>query len=106
MVALASAELGRVPLASVIYHKRWFVQVLAALGILALGYIAIENWTFGFERVVDLRLKPVNEASRKLQRAEAELSRLKEQRDRTVTNAGERRELRGESSNATPALPT
>jgi hypothetical protein len=38
------------------------------LGILALGYLAVENWTFGFERVVDLRLKPVNAASGELAR--------------------------------------
>ena len=50
------AELGRVPLASVVYNKRALVRAVALLGIGALGYLAIENWTFGFERVVDLRL--------------------------------------------------
>jgi hypothetical protein len=48
MVALAVAELGRVPLASVIYHKHKLMQGIAILGILALGYLAVENWTFGF----------------------------------------------------------
>src|SRR5882724_5710689 len=54
MVALAAAELGRVPLASVIYHKHKLMQGIAILGILTLGYLAVENWTFGFERIVDL----------------------------------------------------
>ena len=92
MVALAAAELGRVPLASVFYHKDRIMQVVAVFGIVALGYIAVENWTFGFERVVDLRLKPVNDAHRELQRAEAELSGLKEQRDRTVAGSDRKRE--------------
>jgi hypothetical protein len=65
------------------------------LGILALGYLAVENWTFGFERVVDLRLKPVNAAARALERAEAELSRLKGQRDHLAASGGQKRnELR------------
>lgn len=64
MVALAVAELGRVPLASVIFHKHKFMQGTAIVGIVALGYLAAENWTFGFERIVDLRLKSVNTAAR------------------------------------------
>src|SRR5262249_60897702 len=82
MVALAVAELGRVPLASVIYHKHKLMQAIAILGILALGYLAVENWTFGFERIVDLRLKPVNTASRDLLRTEVELAALVDQRKR------------------------
>src|SRR5215467_15999690 len=64
MVALAVAELGRVPLASVFFHKHKLMQGIAIVGIAALGYLAVENWTFGFERIVDLRLKSVNIASR------------------------------------------
>jgi len=66
MVALAVAELGRVPLASIIYHRHKLIQVVAILGIAGLGYLAVENWTFGFERIVELRLKPVSAASREL----------------------------------------
>jgi hypothetical protein len=95
MVALAVAELGRVPLASVVYDKHRVMQAVAVLGILALGYLAVENWTFGFERVVDLRLKPVNAAARDLQWAEAELSRLKEQQGHIAASGGQKRnELR------------
>ena len=95
MVALAAAEFGRVPLASVIYDKHKVMQAVAVLGILALGYLAVENWTFGFERVVDLRLKPVNAAARELARVEAELSRLKDQRDHLAASSGQKRnELR------------
>jgi hypothetical protein len=91
MVALAVAELGRVPLASVIYHKQKFMQGIAILGIMALGYLAVENWTFGFERIVDLRLKPVNSASRELSRAEADLSALVDQRKDETTSSGQKR---------------
>src|SRR5262249_56616961 len=73
MVALAVAEAGRVPLASVIYYKHKFMQLVAILGILALGYLAVENWTFGFERIVDLRLKTVNTASAELSPVEGDL---------------------------------
>jgi hypothetical protein len=92
MVALAAAELGRVPLASAIFHKHWLMMMVALVGIISLGYIAVENWTFGFERVVDLRLKPVKTAIREVQRAEAELSRLREQGERLVADAGRKRE--------------
>jgi hypothetical protein len=95
MVALAAAELGRVPLASVVYDKHRVIQAVAVLGILALGYLAVENWSFGFERVVDLRLKPVNSALRDLQRAEADLSRLQGQREQMIASSEHKRnELR------------
>jgi hypothetical protein len=54
MVALAVAELGRVPLASVIFYKHKLMQGIAILGIFALGYLAVENWTFGFERALSI----------------------------------------------------
>jgi hypothetical protein len=92
MVALAVAELGRVPLASVIYHKHKFMQGIAVLGIVSLGYLAVENWTFGFERIVDLRLKHVNTASRELSRAEAEFSALLEHRKQKATSSGQKRD--------------
>jgi hypothetical protein len=54
MVALAVAELGRVPLASAIFNKHKLMQGIAIVGIMALGYLAAENWTFGFERIVSI----------------------------------------------------
>jgi hypothetical protein len=95
IVVLAVAELGRVPLASVLFHRHKVMQSIALLGIVALGYLAVENWSFGFERIVDLRLKPVNAANRELSRAEAELSALVEQRRQMATNNDQKRnELR------------
>jgi hypothetical protein len=95
MVALAVAELGRVPLASVIFHKHKFMQGIAILGIVALGYLAAENWSFGFERIVDLRLKSVNTASRDQSRADAEVANLLERRKQmTSTDSQKREELR------------
>jgi len=77
MLALAIAELGRVPLTSVIFHRHKVTQAVAILGLVALGYLAVENWTIGFDRIVELRLGPVSTAQRDLSRAEAELSTLK-----------------------------
>src|SRR5262249_2385382 len=95
MVALAVAELGRVPLASAIFDKHKLMQGIAMLGILALGYLAIENWTVGFERIVDLRLKVMNAARGELARADAELSALVERRKQmTTSNSQKRDELR------------
>jgi hypothetical protein len=85
MVALAVTELGRVPLASVIFYKHKLMQGIAILGIFALGYLAVENYTFGFERIVDLRLKHVNAATAELARADAEVSVLVERR-KQLTN--------------------
>jgi hypothetical protein len=92
MVALAVAEFGRVPLASVIFHKHKLMQGVALLGILALGYLAVENWTFGFERVVELRLHSLNAANREFLVAEDELSSLREQRARTISSSGQNRD--------------
>jgi hypothetical protein len=93
--ALAAAELGRVPLASVFYSKNFLVQLLAIVGIFSLGYIAIENWTFSFERVVDLRLRTVNATSRDLQRAKSESVGLKEQQNQLrQSSEAKRNELR------------
>jgi len=86
------AELGRVPLASVIFDKYKVMQGVAVAGILALGYLAVENWTFGFERIVDLRLTSVNAASRELSRAEAELAALLDQRKQMVTGNVQKRD--------------
>jgi hypothetical protein len=95
MFALAVAEFGRVPLASALFNKHKLIQGIAILGIVALGYLAVENWTFGFERIVDLRLKSVNAASRELSRAEADLAALVERRKQmTSTDSQKRDELR------------
>jgi hypothetical protein len=92
MVALAVAELGRVPLASVIYDKHKFMQAIAILGIVSLGYLAVENWTFGFERIVDLRLKDVNAANQELSRAEAAHSTLLEQSKQMAASSAQKRD--------------
>ena len=64
MVAVAMSELGRVPLSSVIFHRHKLTQVVAVLGILALSYLAIENWTFGFDVVTRKRPRACCEDSR------------------------------------------
>jgi hypothetical protein len=92
MAAFAVAELGRVPLASVIFHKHKLMQGIAILGIVALGYLAAENWTFGFERIVDLRLKSVNIASREQASSDAKLAILVERRRQMTTADGQKRD--------------
>jgi hypothetical protein len=92
MVALATAELGRVPLASAVFHKHKFMQGIAILGIMALGYLAVENWAFGFERIVNLRLETVNTATSELQRAKADVGGLVELRGQMKTTNREKRE--------------
>ncbi len=77
MVTLAVAELGRVPLASAIYAKTRIMQCLAFAGLVALTYPALENWTIGVERVVNLRLDAVNKARAALAKAEAEALALR-----------------------------
>jgi hypothetical protein len=55
----------------------------------------VENWTFGFERIVNLRLKNVNTASSEASRADAELSALVTRRSQLESaNSDKRRELR------------
>jgi hypothetical protein len=92
MLALTVAELGRVPLASALYYKHKLIQGVAILGIVVLGYLAVENWTFGFERIVDLRLKGVNTATGESARADAELSALVERRKQMTTSNGQKRD--------------
>ena len=95
MLILAVAELGRVPLASVLFHRHRIMQAVALSGMLVLGYLAVENWTFGFERIVQLRLDPVNKAQLALSHAETDLKDLVNHRDQTATgNNGKREELR------------
>ena len=95
MAALAIAELGRVPLASVLFYRQKLMQLVALLGLIALGYLALENWTFGFERIVDLRLTAVNATSRELDRVKSDLSALEDQhRQLTASNRQKRDELR------------
>jgi len=68
---------------------------VAILGIAGLGYLAVENWTFGFERIVELRLKPVSAASRELSNADAALAALQNRRQQSSkSNAQKRDELR------------
>jgi hypothetical protein len=92
MLVLAVAELGRVPLASVLFHRSRVMQAVALVGIVVLGYLAVENWTFGFERIVELRLKPVSAAGLLLSRAEAHQADLIRQRDQANTGESDKRE--------------
>jgi hypothetical protein len=92
MVMLALAELGRVPLASVLFQRHKVMQAVAILGMIVLGYLAVENWIFGFERIVELRMKPVSAAALVVTQAEAKEKELVRQRDSTTKGDSARRD--------------
>jgi hypothetical protein len=92
MLMLAVAELGRVPLASVLFHRSRVMQAVALVGIVVLGYLAVENWTFGFERIVELRLRPVSAAGLLLSQAQAHQTDLIHQREAANTGESVKRE--------------
>jgi hypothetical protein len=77
MGMIAIAELGRIPLASLLFRRHKAVDTVPLAGIVLAG-AAFENWTFGFERIVELRLKPVSAARLVVAKAEAKLKDLEE----------------------------
>ena len=66
-------------IASVLLSKHRGIKMVAITGIVVLGYLAVENWTFGFERIVDMRSAQVKEAHLDLDKKEAEVKWLTEQ---------------------------
>jgi hypothetical protein len=80
MVMVALAELGRIPLTSVLYERHKRMQIVALIGITVLAGIAFENWFLGFERIVEQRLKPVSAAALVQSRKEDELADKEKQR--------------------------
>ena len=91
LVVLAVAELGRVPLASVLFSRHRAMQVVAITGIAVLGYLAVENRTFGFERIVDMRSKAVKEAHLVVDKKRHELEALQDQRGQTSSGDKDKR---------------
>jgi len=74
LVVLASTELLRIPLAQAFQRKRRLVpRALALATLLPICRIALENWTFGIERIVNLRLAQVESRRETLRRAEDRL---------------------------------
>ncbi len=75
LVVLAMTELLRIPLAQAFQRRRSVVaRGLALAALLPICAIAFENWTFGIERIVTLRVaevEPVREALRRAERAVA-----------------------------------
>lgn len=63
LALLASTELLRIPLTQAFCRKRGMtLRGLALTGVALAGLIAVENWTFGMERIVNWRLNAVTEA--------------------------------------------
>jgi hypothetical protein len=84
MGMIAVAELGRIPLISVLFHRHKVMQAIAFIGIVFLAGLAFENWMFGFERIVELRLKSVTAADLVLTKAEANLRDLESKHKNTT----------------------
>ena len=94
MGMIAVAELGRIPLTSVLFYRHKVMQTIAAIGIVFLAGLAFENWMFGFERIVELRLKPVSEAKLVVDKAEANLKDAERKHEAAIEgDTGRRREI-------------
>lgn len=91
MGMIAVAELGRIPLTSVLFHRHKAMQAVAFVGIVFLAGLAFENWMFGFERIVELRLNPVSAAERVLTKAEADKRDAETKRDTAASDNNSRR---------------
>jgi hypothetical protein len=77
LVVLAMAELLRIPLAQAFSQKkRSLARMLALAALIPLCGITVENWTFGIERIVTLRLHDVEPMRVALRAAEASVSDL------------------------------
>jgi hypothetical protein len=105
MGMIAVAELGRIPLTSLLFRRHKTVQVVALAGMVVLAGLSFENWLFGFERIVELRFKTVSEASSDLAKSSAKLKDLESQRDSATVNDAKRRdELRSDLDRVVKAI--
>jgi hypothetical protein len=93
MIVLAVAELGRVPLVSAFFYRGVVIRCVCLLAILALSYLAIENWTIGFERLFSMRLNEVMAAASAVARADADRLALESENNQEA-NTQKRAELR------------
>jgi hypothetical protein len=77
LALLAATELLRLPLTNALCQKRGIlVRGIALVALLIAASIAIENWYFGMERIVTLRMRPVQEARVALSEARGALGNL------------------------------
>jgi hypothetical protein len=90
MGMIGVAELGRIPLTSVLFYRHKVMQTIALIGIIFLAGLAFENWMFGFERIVQLRLGPVNEAKSDFDDKNDRLATLTGERDNAAANDKEK----------------
>jgi hypothetical protein len=77
LIVLAAGELLRIPFAKA-YHmpRSWWFKTLALAAFIGLWGIGIENWTFGIERMVALRLKPAEAIHMQLREVDQQLTDL------------------------------
>lgn len=93
MVMIGFAELGRIPLTSILFHRNTRMQIIAIIGIISLAGVATENWFLGFERIVQPQLAPVSAGILAQSKKEDELADKEKQR---AEAANQEAQARGE----------
>jgi hypothetical protein len=92
LAAIAATELLRVPFAQACIHKASiFVKALALVSLVGLSGLALENWIFGLERVVSIRLNNVTAARTEHIEAQSTYDQLINSDQRTASAGQEKK---------------
>jgi hypothetical protein len=74
---IAVAELSRIPLVQLLFYSRsWGIRVICMVAVASTAGLTIENFAFGIERLITLRVENVTEARKALTEAEDRAERL------------------------------
>lgn len=75
---IAVAELSRIPLIQLFFYTRSvIIQAGCLFAVIATGFLTVENFAFGIERLVTLRAEDVTQARKVLTQAEENVERLR-----------------------------
>jgi len=61
-----------VPITSAFFSKKPIARCFAVIGLIALTYPAVENWSIGFDRIAQMRVKAVVAIENTVDRAKAD----------------------------------
>ena len=85
LIVLAACELLRIPMAAAYHMPRSFwLKALGLTAFIGLWGIGIENWTFGIERMVALRLKPAEAIHIELRQIDRQIADTIEEQKRAA----------------------
>jgi hypothetical protein len=94
LMVLAAGELLRIPMAKAFHLPRGlFLKGLALASFIGLWCIGVENWTFGIERMVALRLKPAEDLRLDIRQAEVKIADRAAEVTRVAEELKARREV-------------